>query len=142
MSVREIVEQLGGVDIVGDLRSDLALAGAIRGGFPIKTARTLIARGRATSEELHSLISDPGVPSLNERKGPMLSPAESDRLARAARVIATAEEVLGTPEKARRWLRKANRGLQGHVPLVLLRTEPGGRIVEQALHRMAHGIVA
>lgn len=59
-----------------------------------------------------------------------------------ARVMARAEEALGDAEKARRWLRKPNRGLRGRVPLDLARSEAGARIVEQALGRIEHGLGA
>ena len=66
----------------------------------------------------------------------------TDRLTRVARVMARAEEALGDAEKARRWLRKPNRALQGRVPLDPARSEAGARIVEQALGRIEHGLGA
>lgn len=66
----------------------------------------------------------------------------TDRLTRVARVMARAEEALGDAEKARRWLRKPNRALQGRVPLDLARSEAGARTVEQALGRIEHGLGA
>ena len=62
--------------------------------------------------------------------------------ARVARVQTAADEAFGNPEKAYRWLRKPNRGLGGQVPLELLSTEAGARVVEQALERIVHGISA
>lgn len=56
--------------------------------------------------------------------------------------MARAEEALGDAVKARRWLRKPNRALQGRVPLDLPRSEAGARIVEQVLGRIEHGLGA
>ncbi|HEX6040249.1 antitoxin Xre/MbcA/ParS toxin-binding domain-containing protein [Longimicrobium sp.] len=111
-------------------------------GFSIEAVDALFALGDATPEELHLLVGDPDALVFHERKDEALSPAESDRLARVARVIDLSETVFGKREKARRWLRKANHGLGGHVPWSLLRTEVGGRIVERALTGLAHGVIA
>lgn len=73
-------------------------------------------------------------------KSARLSPAESERLARVVRIIARAEEALGDREKARRWLRKANRALAGRRPLHLLDSDAGARMVERVPGRIEHGI--
>jgi putative toxin-antitoxin system antitoxin component (TIGR02293 family) len=59
-----------------------------------------------------------------------------------SRIIALAERVFGDPKKANRWLAKPSRMIGQRVPLDLLRTEAGARQVEQALHRIDHGILA
>jgi len=51
-----------------------------------------------------------------------------------------AEEVLGTAEKAARWLKKPNRALGGAVPLAQLDTDIGARQVEEILGRIEHGL--
>ena len=55
-------------------------------------------------------------------------------------MVARAEEAIGDVEKARRWLRKPNRGLRGRTPLELLENDVGVRIVEQTLGRIEHGL--
>ena len=65
-----------------------------------------------------------------------------DRVARVTRVTTRAEEALGDASKARRWLRKPNRALQGQRPLDLLDSDAGARVVEQALGRIEHGLGA
>ena len=65
-----------------------------------------------------------------------------DRVARVTRVTTRAEQALGDAGKARRWLRKRNRALQGRCPLDLLDSEAGVRVVEQVLGRIEHGLGA
>jgi putative toxin-antitoxin system antitoxin component (TIGR02293 family) len=67
-----------------------------------------------------------------------LSATESDRLLRIARVASEAVRVLGSEEKARRWLSKDNR-LLGAQPLELLATDGGACAVEAELHRIDWG---
>lgn len=57
------------------------------------------------------------------------------------RVTARAEEVLGDPERARRWLLKGNPALGGERPLDMLTNDAGAVQVERVLGRIEHGIV-
>ena len=71
-----------------------------------------------------------------------LTPEQSDRLVRVARVIASAEETFGSRDKACTWLRRPTTALAGESPLNLLDTDEGAREVETLLGRVAHGIAA
>jgi putative toxin-antitoxin system antitoxin component (TIGR02293 family) len=71
-----------------------------------------------------------------------LSPEESDRAVRLARLAAMAERVFGDGAKAHRWLRKPSRTLAGAIPLILIKSETGAHLVEQTLHRIQHGMLA
>lgn len=62
---------------------------------------------------------------------------ESDRL---GRVLAHAERVLGTRDKASEWLRRPNRALGGATPLALLDTNSGAAQVDDVLGRLEHGV--
>jgi len=80
--------------------------------------------------------------TLARRKRARFATDESDRLARLGRIAALAEEVLGSREKAGRWLQKSNRALGGVMPIERLRTEPGARQVEEILLRIEHGVIS
>lgn len=69
-----------------------------------------------------------------------LTPVESDRLYRLARVIARTEEVFGSRAKAALWLKEPNRALGARAPLDLLATDEGARRVEDVLVRIEHGV--
>lgn len=143
MTNAAIAERLGGRDVLRhEIRTDLELVEALLEGFPSASADSLVQGGGITLEELYRLVIPRRTLALRKQKGQPLSPEESDRLARVARVLGLADETFGNPEKAHRWLRKPNRGLAGQVPLDLLATEAGARVVEQAMERLAHGIFA
>ena len=74
--------------------------------------------------------------------GQRLTLDESDRLARVARVLAVAGASFGSADKAGRWLRRPSRGLRGEVPLALVVTTGGARLVEDELTRIASGDLA
>jgi len=143
MTNAAVAERLGGERVLHQLiRTDLDLVAALREGLPPEAADALLAGGAVDPEELYRLVIPRRTLALRRQKKQPLTPEESDRLARVARVIAAAEETFGVPDKAHRWLRKHNRGLAGQVPLELLSTEAGARVVEQALGRIAHGVFA
>jgi putative toxin-antitoxin system antitoxin component (TIGR02293 family) len=65
----------------------------------------------------------------------------SDRLERVKRIYALAQDVVGGPEKARLWLLRANRALQGEIPLELLDTDAGAQLVQEELYRIQYGTI-
>jgi putative toxin-antitoxin system antitoxin component (TIGR02293 family) len=69
-----------------------------------------------------------------------LRPEESERVYRLAKILAFAESVLGTKEKARHWLNTPNRALGSVSPLSLLETEAGVDEVTQVLGRIQFGV--
>jgi len=72
--------------------------------------------------------------------GSALDPATSDRLYRLSKILAVAEDVLGEAEHAMTWLRRAQPGLSGKVPLDLLVTQAGADEVETLLRRIDFGV--
>lgn len=65
---------------------------------------------------------------------------ESDRVLRAIRVLSLAEAIYGSRERALAWLRKPNPRLDDRVPLSLLQTDTGSRIVEELLVQIDEGM--
>ena len=60
----------------------------------------------------------------------------------AARIYALALETFGNETKARRWLTKPLRQLEGRTAVEMLKTDEGARQIEIILGRIAHGIAA
>jgi putative toxin-antitoxin system antitoxin component (TIGR02293 family) len=73
-------------------------------------------------------------------RGGRFERAESDRLARVARLYATAEEVFGARDVAQEWMKTPNRALDGARPLDELETEISAREVEDLLGRIRYGV--
>jgi putative toxin-antitoxin system antitoxin component (TIGR02293 family) len=68
-----------------------------------------------------------------------LTPEESDRIARIARVTQRAIEAFGNTAQAREWLTRPSRALQGFAPLGLLATDAGATLVTDELSRIETG---
>lgn len=113
----------------------------VRQGLPVSAVDRIVESGVITAGEVYQVIM-PRKTLSNRRAAGNLTPDQSDRLVRVARVIAKAEETFGNKEKAHRWLRRPTAPLNGEEPLKLLDTEAGARLVEDLLIRIDHGITA
>lgn len=69
-----------------------------------------------------------------------LTMEESDRVLRVIRVLSSAEAIYGSRERALQWLRRPHPRLQGRVPLSLLKTDTGSRMVEELLIQIDEGM--
>jgi uncharacterized protein (DUF2384 family) len=77
--------------------------------------------------------------TIKARLGTTLDTSASELAMRAARATIAAAELLGGFEAARRYLRTRNFALGGSVPLDLLKTAEGERLVLNELHAQAEG---
>jgi putative toxin-antitoxin system antitoxin component (TIGR02293 family) len=142
MEAQAIAEVLGGRKVLGKAVSKPdELARLVRRGLPAVSVAALAARLHLGNRVLgHKL----GIPqrTLTRRlsHASRLTPAESDRTVRMARVYAGAVEMIGDREKAIAWLGTPNRALGGDQPFDLLDTDLGARMVEDILGRIAYGV--
>ena len=74
------------------------------------------------------------------QQGPDKSLSDHPQLPSVVRITARAIEVLGTPEKALRWLETPVRSLGDRTPLSLLESPEGISRVEETLGRIEHGV--
>lgn len=145
----EALIQAGPLRLLGGPRV-LVTAGSNRGGEAAR-ARALTFRVKyAAVENLgRFLVESPQrlmrVIQINERTAQRrrergaLSPEESDRIARIARVSQRAIDSLGDENRAREWLKRPNRALQDAAPLDLLSTDAGSELVTDELGRIEYG---
>ena len=132
---------VGGAATVGGVRPGIELARLVRCGLPVAAVQFVLDSGRLTSAEMDHVVL-PRKTLANRRKLGNLTPDQSDRLVRAARIIAMAEETFGERRKAATWLRRPTGALAGEKPLDLLDTDEGAREVESLLGRIGHGLAA
>jgi putative toxin-antitoxin system antitoxin component (TIGR02293 family) len=142
MSIAEIVEVLGGKrTFMRPPRRADDLVEQVRAGLPASTVTMLADVLSLHRTEVAKRLNIP--PRTLSRRLAMksrLTHDESDRTMRMARVVALANEILGTEEKASRWMVAPNRALGGRRPFDQLDTELGVRSVEEILQRIAHGM--
>ena len=141
VTVRRIVDSLGGRRVLRRRPPSLdALRERLRKGLPYAALESVAARFGLTPPELVVLLALAPRTLAWRKAEQRLRANESDRLLRVARIAALTEEVLGSTDKARRWLHSPNRALGSRAPLELLDTDLGVRQVDELLARIAHGV--
>ena len=77
-----------------------------------------------------------------KNKGERLTPEESGRWLRAAKICALAEEVFGNQDKASTWLHKPRKAFDNQSAITIIQTEAGARLVEDTLNQIDAGYFA
>ena len=140
---QEIIEVLGGPRALArKVRSLDELLELVRGGLPFAALEALMRKYGLKRETVCEIVnlSERNFPRRKKQK--QLSPEESDRLYRLARILAHAQEVFEDPETVTEWIRSPNIALGKQDPLSLLDTDIGVQQVDQILGRIEHGIPA
>jgi putative toxin-antitoxin system antitoxin component (TIGR02293 family) len=141
ITVQRIVETLGGTRVLKRRARSLEdLLAQLRRGLPYASVEALAAGFGIRKEELVAVLHLPPRTLARRKREQRLRADESDRLFRLGRIAALAQELLGSREKASRWLHRPNRALGGVIPLRHLDTDLGARQVEDLLLRIAHGV--
>lgn len=137
-----IAQVLGGRSALGrDVSSLRDLLELVRVGLPFAALQALMDIYDLTQETVSPLLGLSTRTLPRKRATGRLSPEQSDRLYRLARVIAHAIEVLEDPHRVSEWLRSPNRALGKEDPLSLLDTDIGVQEVDRVLGRIEHGVV-
>jgi putative toxin-antitoxin system antitoxin component (TIGR02293 family) len=143
METRHIAEILGGSRALGRVpRSVLDLDKAVERGLPKSTLRNVARRIYPDSGEQRAMMHRIVPEGTYKRRSHRLSPAESARTERLARVIAIAEDVWQDREEARRFLTTRHAELGGKTPLEAALTELGARQAEAIMARILYGLPA
>ena len=142
METKAIATVLGGRKVLGrTITNSDDLARLVRRGLPAGSVDALAEKLAIGNAALSTKL---GIPQrtmtrrLSQRS--RLTPAESDRTVRLARVFATAVTVIDDERKAIGWLSAPNRALGGRRPFDQLDTDIGTREVEDLLGRIAYGV--
>jgi putative toxin-antitoxin system antitoxin component (TIGR02293 family) len=115
---------------------------AVERGIPLATLDEFSAySGIPLKDILEAVIPLRTLKHRRERKEP-LNIDESDRLARVTRLYDLTVRVFGNPDKARRWLTRPKERFDGRTPVNMMRSEAGGRGVEEMLYQIDEGMFA
>jgi len=140
--VESIANVMGGTAILGQrVRSIADLEKTISRGIPKRALRITVERVYSSAGEARRAMFSI-VPEATFKRRTRLSPAESERTERLARVIAAAEHAWNDREDARDWLTRPHPELGKRTPLESAMTELGARRAEELLDRLVYGIPA
>jgi putative toxin-antitoxin system antitoxin component (TIGR02293 family) len=97
---------------------------------------------RGFSRNNISWIIPPRTLRHRREKNEPLTPEESGRFLRAAKLYALAVEVLGGEEKAKTWLLKPRKIFDGYSAMDLMQSEVGAEVVQEKLCQLDAGYFA
>lgn len=112
---------------------------AVRAGLP-KSALMNVARLIETEPAQANELAFSVVPKSSLARRETLTPEQSEKTERLARLFLLADYVLGDQAAARVFLHKAHPELDGRTPLQAAATELGGRAVERILNSIEYGL--
>ncbi len=111
-------------------------------GLPFAAFDRFLRNSGLTPEQLLDLVQIAPRTLMRRRQQGRLSPAESDRLVRAARVFARVLHLFGGDAAATVvWLTDAQRAFRGVTPLEMARTEVGAYEVERLIGQLESGVL-
>jgi putative toxin-antitoxin system antitoxin component (TIGR02293 family) len=140
--LEEVVSILGGSRVLGrKLRAPQDLAERVRKGLPFAALGAVMQQYGISRDLVCDILHLSPRNFLRRKEQRRLSPDESDRLYRLARVLAHADRVFEDPEESIDWMQTPNAALSKQRPLTLLDTDVGVQQVDQVLGRIEHGII-
>ena len=129
-----------GLMIDTKLAKPLDVVRVTRQGLPPELVDVLVEKGFSRKDI--GWIVAPRTLRHRREKQEKLTPEESDRFLRAAKLYSLAVEVFGDSEKAMQWLLKARNAFDGHNAMEFMQSETGGEIVEEQLCQLDAGYFA
>lgn len=137
VAAQSIAEILG---LESSVRTLSELESAVSAGLPKRSLERLSER-LYQDRRVANAYKFKVVPQATwKRRTKKLSPDESERTERLARVLAYAEYVWDDRERTREWMSKPHRELGDLPPLDVARTELGARRVEDLLDKLFYGL--
>jgi putative toxin-antitoxin system antitoxin component (TIGR02293 family) len=120
----------------------MELSNAVERGLPKSTLRNVARHIFSDTADQRAMMHRIVPEATYKRRRERLSPAESERTERLARVVAMAEEVWQDLEEARRFLITPHPEMGGKTPLDAALTELGARQAEEVMARIVYGLPA
>jgi putative toxin-antitoxin system antitoxin component (TIGR02293 family) len=114
----------------------------VESGIPITTMSTFAETSGIPLKDLYEVVIPARTLKHRRSRREPLSLDESDKLTRLVRIFDQAVAVFGDIDRARAWLNKPKKRFDSRTPLTMLRTEIGGRMVEEMLGQIEYGMFA
>ncbi len=125
--------------LVASLHLDLE---SVEAGVPVATMTKFLSASGVELKEVYEIVIPARTLKHRRSRRQPLSSDESDKLARLVRIFDHAVSVFGDAERARQWLSVPKKRFEQRTPLQMLRTDLGGRMVEEMLGQIDHGMFA
>jgi putative toxin-antitoxin system antitoxin component (TIGR02293 family) len=115
---------------------------AIEAGVPLETLVSFVEASGLRFADIYEVVIPARTLKHRKARQETLTVDESDKFARLVRVYDHAVQVFGNKEKALHWLNKPKQRFIERTPLEMVRTDLGGRMVEEMLGQIDYGFFA
>jgi putative toxin-antitoxin system antitoxin component (TIGR02293 family) len=115
---------------------------SIESGVPLTTMSSFAETSGMPLKDLYEIVIPARTLKHRRARREPLSRDESDKLARLVRIFDHTVSVFGNLDRARAWLNKPRKRFDNRTPLEMIRTEIGGRMVEEMLLQIEYGMFA
>ncbi len=115
---------------------------AIESGVPVATMADFVTSSGIPLKDLYEVVIPARTLKHRRARREPLSRDESDKLARLVRIFDQAVCVFTDIPRARIWLEEPKKRFDRRTPLEMIRTEIGGRMVEEFLGQIDEGMFA
>lgn len=117
------------------------LIGSIQSGLPFSALDVFQSKVGLLKTEVSAVIVLPASTLSRKKKSGQLTPPQSERLVRLAKLYSSALELFeGDEDEAREWLKRPREALGGQTPLEMAKTELGAREVENLILALEQGV--
>lgn len=114
----------------------------VEAGVPVDTMTSFVSASGVELKDIYDVVIPARTLKHRRARRESLTADESDKLARLVRVFDQAVAVFGDAARAREWLGKPKKRFDQRTPMQMLRTDVGGRMVEEMLGQIEHGMFA
>ena len=114
----------------------------VEAGVSVEIMSSFVSASGVELKDIYDIVIPARTLKHRRSRRELLSSDESDKLARLVRIYDHTLRVFDHKEKALYWLSEPKRRFEGRTPLQMLRTELGGRMVEEMLGQIEYGMFA
>ncbi len=114
----------------------------VEAGVPVATMTNFVAASGMQFKDIYDVVIPARTLKHRKARKEPLTPDESDKLVRLIRVYDQAVQVFGRKGEALQWLNQPKKRFHGRTPIQMLRTDLGGRMVEEMLGQIDEGMFA
>jgi putative toxin-antitoxin system antitoxin component (TIGR02293 family) len=115
---------------------------SVEAGIPLDTMTNFVSASGVELKDIYDIVIPARTLKHRRSRREALSTDESDKLARLVRIFDHAVTVFGDRDHARNWLVSPKKRFDQRTPLQMLRTDLGGRMVEEMLGQIDEGMFA
>lgn len=115
---------------------------SVESGVALSTLNEFMGESGLRPSDIYEVVLPARTLKHRKARNESLNLDESDKLARLVRVFNQAVRTFGASEKARQWLNVPKKRFDDRTPIQMLRTEVGGRMVEEVLGQIEYGMFA